>query len=98
MGLGTKEISLPLCTSPCKKFNLKSTSTSNWGFINSNHHSPPNNYRSQPFIDPYKDNFPIITDVGLKTQPNKIKQIKKLLEQSLSSSFIPKVNSFGEGI
>ena len=31
---------------------------------------------SQPFIGPYKDNFPIITDVGLKIQLNKIKQLK----------------------
>jgi len=36
-----------------------------------------NNYKSQPSIGPYKDNFPIITDVGLKTQLNKTKQLKE---------------------
>jgi len=35
------------------------------------------NYISQPFINPYKDNFYIITDVGLKTQLNKTKQLKE---------------------
>ena len=32
---------------------------------------------TQPFIGPYKDKFPIIIDVGLKTQLNKTKQLKE---------------------
>ena len=44
---------------------------------------------SQPFISPYKDNFPIIIDVGLKTELNKTKQPKKqLLEQFLSTNML----------
>jgi len=45
-----------------------------------------NNYMSQPFIGPYKYNFPIIIDVGLKTQLNKKTTKRRLLEQSLSLS------------
>jgi len=36
-----------------------------------------NKYRLQPFIGTYKDNFSIITDVRLKTQLNKTKQLKE---------------------
>jgi len=43
-----------------------------------------NNYRSQPFIGPYKDNFLITIDVGLKTTKS-----NKVLYKESYASMIP---------
>jgi len=36
-----------------------------------------NNYNFLPYIGSYKEDFPIITDIGLKNTINKTKQVKE---------------------